>query len=116
MENEYFAMEEVDGVYVITFPEWRDCPEDDFVRAMGQQLCALVERNCMCFVIDFDRMQTFTAGAFGKLLAFQRYVWNAHGKLVLCSLSGKVVEVLFSSHLETAFAVRNNRKSALESL
>lgn len=108
------AIEDADGVPVVRFFD-RRLFDDTTVREVGDQLfAALPKSGPIRAILDFSGVEMVSSAMLGKLILLLRRVDASGGRLRLCELSGPVLGVLQSTHLERLFGVARDRREARE--
>jgi anti-anti-sigma factor len=106
--------EDLDDVTVVRFMAQR-LEEEEQVRAMFQEVAALVDAGHPNLVLNFRRVEYLASLAFGKLVMLHCKVRAAKGRLALCHLSPAIDEALEVMHLKEIVASYDSEQEALRS-
>ena len=92
---------EANGDVVIAAILTRRLVDDDDLKAFGEQLHALLDRDGPSkIVVNFSRVRYFSSTALAKLFSLKRKLDEAGGQLRLCSIPADLAEIftLVKSH------------------
>jgi anti-anti-sigma factor len=106
--------EDLDDVTVLRFMAQR-LEEEEHVRALFQEVVALVDAGHPNLVLNFRRVEYVASVAFGKLVMLHRKVRAAKGRLALCHLSPATDEALEVMHLKEIVPCYDSEPEAVRS-
>ena len=106
--------EDVDGVTVVRLTA-RRLEEEGHVRALFQEVVALVGAGHPNLVLNFRRVEYLASVVIGKLVMLHRKVRAAEGRLALCHLSPAIEEALEVMHLKEIVPSYGSEQEALRS-
>ncbi len=88
--------------------------EATLVERLGTQLYRLVdEQHCRKLILDFTKVQFLASGAVGIVIALQRRMASAQGRLVICGLRKELMRVFQILNVEKVFSFCANEVEAL---
>ena len=91
--------------------------EDGDIQALEKSVMPLISENSGSnFVLDFSVVRFLSSSVLGLLIRISKRVTEAGGKLRLCSIDAKILEVFKITHLDKVFNICDNRKKALRSI
>jgi anti-sigma B factor antagonist len=81
---------------------------------MTAELFALVDKTLdLRILIDFSNIQYLSSIVLGKLMELHKRITKAKGKLVLCSIDKKIMEVFKIMKLDKILQIEKNYKKAM---
>jgi anti-sigma B factor antagonist len=104
--------EDLDDVTVVRLTAQR-LEEEEHVRALFQEVVALVDAGHPNLVLNFRRVEYLASVAIGKLVMLHRKVRAAKGRLALCHLSPGTDEALEVMHLKEIVPSYGSEQEAL---
>ncbi len=76
---------------------------------------SLIEQNTgIRLLIDFSSVQFLTSSVLGLLIRLSRRIFQSEGRLRLCSIDPKILEIFKITRLDKVFEIYNDRQQALE--
>ena len=90
--------------------------QDDIVFGMEQLLGEMERHGLKLLVIDFSQCEFFGTMFLGSLVKVWKRISQRGGRLALCHLSPKVLEVLQLTKLHLIWPVHGTREDALRSV
>jgi anti-anti-sigma factor len=110
----YFEWEDAGGLAVIRFttPYLRD---DRIIRQIFEQIDQLITAGRTKIVMNFGGLEAFASYAIGKLIVLNDKLNAPGSRLVLCSLSPMVEEIIDIMKLRKRFNIFATEREALES-
>jgi anti-anti-sigma factor len=76
----------------------------------------LIARGQRKFVINFQLTRWINSNGIGCLIAAKKTADQAGARMVLCGLERRNLSLIYTTHLEQVFEVRNTLNEALEML
>ncbi len=111
-----FEITEVGDVTVVSFLDQKIL-DNQIIRKIGEDLNSLVdEQGKKKILLTFRNVIYFSSACNGKIIALQKKITAAHGKLVLCDITDDVREVFEITRIDKNFIIRNDEQSGLEAL
>lgn len=111
---EFFRVQSDESVHVVelTLPELIDPLEFD---RLNQQLLAELDgRGGQKWVLDLSAVSYMGSAMLGLMVNVRQRVKSAGGKLVLCHMSARLVEIFRACSMERLFTVARTRADALK--
>jgi len=116
MASEYLITQ-IDKATVIEFriPSLMDPVQLEMIQA---QLFVLVdEQDKRLIILDFSRVEFISSQAIGIVIGLNRRLAKLpHSKLLLCGVSGKLIELLRITRLDKVLTLKPTQKEAIASL
>jgi anti-sigma B factor antagonist len=101
-------------VTVVKFTD-RKILDEQNIQIIGDQLFSLVdELGRRKLLLNFGNVEYLSSAALGKLVALNRKVQAAAGRLVLCSIDPQIYEVFKITKLNQLFAIYDEEYEALQ--
>ena len=101
------------GVTVVEFMQVRML-DDTNINMMTAQLNALVDKTLdLRILIDFNNIQYLSSIVLGRLMELHKKIKKAKGKLVLCSIDKKIMEVFKVMKLDKILQIEKDYKRAM---
>ena len=83
--------------------------------AMGNHLDYLIDREDQRrIVLDFEKVEYLSSQALGIIMSAQKRLKAADGKLVLCGVNPKLMELLKITKLDRALTIKPTQKEAVK--
>jgi anti-anti-sigma regulatory factor len=77
----------------------------------------VVSEGCSCdVIIDFSNVRLLTSGGISSLIILERLLDNFGHKVILCSVSDKVKQVLGRAGVQSLFEFADDESAALQSI
>ncbi|HEX3358950.1 MAG TPA: STAS domain-containing protein [Tepidisphaeraceae bacterium] len=112
--SELFQLQTETSVSIIQMKLPESIDSADFDR-LNQNLLALVEgKSSKAWVIDFTDVDYIGSAMLGLIVNFRQRVQTAKGKLALCGLSPKLLEIIQTCCLDRLFRIAKNRQEAIK--
>ena len=113
--NPNLSIEYIDGV-TVAVPTDVKILEEEQIQSLEKTFMSLIEQNTgVQLVIDFSGVQFLTSSVLGLLIRLSRRVYQAEGRLRLCSIDPKILEIFKITRLDKVFEIYKDRQQALES-
>lgn len=101
------------GDIIIFYPEGRmDLPNSLKTEA---KLNEKIQGGFLKIVFDLENLECLSSSGLRVLIALVRKMQEMNGRIVLCSLSLGVHNVIKMTHLDDVFEIYKNRSEALDS-
>jgi anti-anti-sigma factor len=111
---ELFQLQTETSVSIIQMKLPESIDSADFDR-LNQNLLALIEaKSPKSWVIDFTDVDYMGSAMLGLMVNFRQRVQAARGKLALCSLSPKLLDIFQTCCLDRLFKIAKNRQEAIK--
>lgn len=114
MSKDWFAVSEHGTVLVmaLTVPPHVDSADIDKLHELVLE--AVSPRATGRWVIDLETMSYMGSSLLGLMVNIRQRIKQNGGKLVLCGLSSKLMQVFRTCSLERLFTIRGGRQEALD--
>ncbi len=114
--NANLSIEYIGGVTVVV-PTDTKILEEEQIQSLEKTFMSLIEQNAgVRLLIDFSHVQFLTSSVLGLLIRLSRRVSQAEGRLRLCSIAPKILEIFKITRLDKVFEIYKDRQQALEGL
>lgn len=114
--SQYFRTARHEGATVAHFLVKR-LSEDLNIEQLGHDFFTLVDQNDLdALIVDMSNVEYLNSSVLGKFITLHRRLHRKSGKLVLCSPSETVREILQTSRLNDYFIVRDDLASSFAAL
>jgi len=91
--------------------------EDADLRTLEQTLLPLVaQTDAIRLVIDFSNVRFLTSAALGLLIRIAKKIREQNGRLALCSIQPKILEVFKITQLDRVFQIYPDTHAAVNAL
>ena len=113
MPQDFFRLESSDRAQVIelTLPQSLDSAEFD---QLNESILGVVSsRKNERWVIDLSHVSYMGSAMLGLMVNVRQRVKQAGGRLVLCALSPRLLQIFQTCSLERLFTIARNRDEAL---
>lgn len=88
--------------------------DEQVVQAIGRHLFDIADQFDPCLmVLDFQPVERVTSTLVGKLIALNKKIQSSGGKLILCGVSQKLLEVFEILRLSSLFKICADEQEAL---
>lgn len=88
--------------------------EDDQIQALEGSFMPLIEQNNnIQLVIDFSNVKFLTSSVLGLLIRISKKVYEQEGKLRLCAIDPKILDVFRITRLDKIFEIFPDQDEAL---
>ncbi|MFH1709099.1 MAG: STAS domain-containing protein [Planctomycetota bacterium] len=103
------------GVTVVEFMNVRML-DDTNIKLMEVELKALVDKTLdLRFIVDFTNIQYMSSIVLGKIMELYKQISARKGKLKLCGIDPKIMEVFKIMKLDKVLEIHKDFKSAFNS-
>lgn len=115
--SQHVALEEIDGVRVISFPQPHVSLQGSAVSEIGPELLSLTQAGTPRVLLDMGRVEFFSSSFIEVLFR----IWNRvkgreGGRFAICSLHPYCKEVLDVTNLTMVWKVFPSREEAIAAL
>lgn len=91
--------------------------DDIQIQALEGSMMPLIEQNeAIQLVIDFSNVKFLTSSALGLLIRISKKIYEKGGKLRLCAIDAKIMEVFRITRLDKIFEIYPEQDDALVGL
>ena len=111
---EYFQIEQVETVHILSLilPEAIDAVEID---TLNDAVLLQLQGNAQHpWIIDLTRTRYLGSAMLGLIVNFRQRIKTAGGKLILCGMSPRLVEIFRTCSMERLFTIQRTRPEALK--
>jgi anti-sigma B factor antagonist len=103
------------GITVVEFMNVRML-DDTNIKLMGVELKALVDKTLdLRFIVDFSNIHYMSSIVLGKIMELYKQISARKGKLKLCGIDPKILEVFKIMKLDKVLDIHKDFKSAFNS-
>ena len=103
------------GVTVVEFMNVRML-DDTNIKLMGAELKALVDKTLdLRFIVDFSNIQYMSSIVLGRIMELYKQISARKGKLKLCGIDPKILEVFKIMKLDKVLEIHKDFKGAFNS-
>ncbi|HML75602.1 MAG TPA: STAS domain-containing protein [Anaerohalosphaeraceae bacterium] len=112
--NPNLSIEYIDSV-AVAVPTDAKILDEDQIQALEKTFMPLIEQtNGIRLLIDFSNVQFLTSSVLGLLIRINRKVLQSEGRLRLCCIDPKILEIFKITRLDKVFELYQDRQQALE--
>jgi anti-sigma B factor antagonist len=104
--------ETIGDVLVVNFVD-RKILDEQNIQIIGEQLFGLVDQN-QKILLNFSNVEYLSSAALGKLIALNKKVKAADGRLILCSIDPNIYEVFELTRLDQILKIEADEQKALQ--
>jgi anti-sigma B factor antagonist len=104
--------EMIGDVLVVNFVD-RKILDEQNIQIIGEQLFGLVDQN-QKILLNFGNVEYLSSAALGKLIALNKKVKAAGGRLILCSIDPNIYEVFELTRLDQILKIESDEQKALQ--
>jgi anti-anti-sigma factor len=108
-------IEAVGGVTVVQFRA-RQIVSEAAVQALGEQLLSLAAGSDRQLLLNFGNVERLSSAVLGSVVALDRAVRRAGGRLALCGLRPDLAHLLTTTRLDRHLAIYPSEGEALQDL
>ncbi len=91
--------------------------EDNDIQDLEETLIPLIEQNpSIQLVIDFNKVRFLSSSVLGLLIRLSKKIYETDGRLRLCCISDKILEIFKITRLDKIFEISPTRKEAVQEL
>ena len=110
------SIEVVEDITIATLTDEKILEEAQ-IQALESSFIPLIEQNSpLTLLIDFSSVQFLTSSVLGLLIRVSKKIYEADGRLGLCSIQPKIFEIFKITRLDKIFEIYTNRQEAMEKL
>jgi anti-sigma B factor antagonist len=114
--NPNLSIEYSDGV-AVAVPTDTKILDEEQIQSLEKTFMPLIEQtNGIRLLIDFSNVQFLTSSVLGLLIRINRKVLQSEGRLGLCSIDRKILEIFKITRLDKVFEIYIDRESAFKGL
>jgi anti-sigma B factor antagonist len=114
--NPHVSIEYIDGVAVAVLTDAKILDEEQ-IQALEKTFMPLIEQSTgIRLLMDFCNVQFLTSSVLGLLIRLNRKVFQSEGRLRLCSVDPKILEIFKITRLDKVFEIYKDKQQALEGL
>ena len=108
------SIEYIDGV-TVAVPTDAKILEEEQIQSLEKTFMSLIEQNTgIRLLIDFSGVQFLTSSVLGLLIRLSRKVFQSEGRLRLCSIDNKILEIFKITRLDKVFEIYQDRQQAVK--
>jgi anti-sigma B factor antagonist len=112
--NPNLSIEYIDGV-TVAVPTDAKILDEEQIQSLEKTFMSLIEQNTgIRLLIDFSGVQFLTSSVLGLLIRLSRRVFQSEGRLRLCAIDSKILEIFKITRLDKVFEIYQDRQQALE--
>lgn len=112
--NPNLSIQYIEGV-TVAVPTDAKILEEEQIQSLEKTFMSLIEQNTgIRLLIDFSSVQFLTSSVLGLLIRLSRRIFQSEGRLRLCSIDPKILEIFKITRLDKVFEIYNDRQQALE--
>ncbi len=111
---ELFQVSNVGGVRVVELDLPESLDSDEFNRLNDALFDAVSHNPGGALVLDLSRLQYVGSSVLGLMVNVRQRVKEAGGRLVLCGLSERLLQIFRTCSLERLFVIRRGRDEAVD--
>jgi anti-sigma B factor antagonist len=91
--------------------------EDVEIQSLEETFLPLIEQNpSIRLIIDFSQVQFLTSAALGLLIRISKKTIETNGRLKLCGIQPKIMEIFKITRLDNVFDIQPDLSAAVKSL
>ena len=110
------SVEYAENVTFVTFTDEKILEETD-IKALQVSIMAVIEETeKINLVLNFCNVKFLSSAVLGFLLRVSKKVYEKNGRLVLCNITPKILEIFKITRLTEIFNIQKNTENAAESL
>jgi anti-sigma B factor antagonist len=114
--NPHVSIEYIDGVAVAVLTDAKILDEEQ-IQSLEKTFMPLIEQGTgIRLLMDFCNVQFLTSSVLGLLIRLNRKVFQSEGRLRLCSVDPKILEIFKITRLDKVFEIYKDKQQALEGL
>ena len=105
---------EYHGSVIVTTLTDEKILEDSQIQGLEGSFLPLIEQNdAIQLIIDFSKVKFLTSSVLGLLIRISKKVYEKSGKLRLCAIDPKIMEVFRITRLDKIFEIFTDQDDAL---
>jgi len=104
--------EMIGDVLVVSFVD-RKILDEQNIQIIGEQLFGLVDQS-QKILLNFSNVEYLSSAALGKLIALNKKVKAAGGRLILCGIDPNIYEVFELTRLDQILKIEKDEQTALQ--
>jgi len=110
------AVEYTQNATVTTLTDEKILEQAD-IQALEDSIMPLIESaDRINLVIDFSNVKFLTSAVLGLLIRISKKVYESQGRLKLCAIDAKILEIFKITRLDRVFDISPDRYDALQGL
>ena len=111
--NPNLSVEYIEEATVATLTD-ENILQAEQVQSLESTFLPLVEQNgAIRLVIDFSNVRFLTSSLLGLLIRLNKKIYENQGRLRLCSIDPKILEIFKITRLDTVFEIYSDKRQAL---
>jgi anti-sigma B factor antagonist len=108
-------IEDIGDIAVVQFVDKKILDEQN-IQMIGDDLFRLVdELGRRKILLNFSNVEFMSSAALGKLIRLHQRLQQAGGKLVLCGISGSIMEIFVITKLDKMLTIVKDEQTGLNS-
>ncbi len=112
--NPKLSIEYTNGVTVAVMTDDKILEEEQ-IQSLEKTFMPLIDQTGKIrLLIDFGNVQFLTSSVLGLLIRINRKVYQSEGKLRLCSIDPKILEIFKITRLDKVFEIFPTRQEAMD--
>jgi anti-sigma B factor antagonist len=114
--NPNLSIEYIDGV-AVAVPTDAKILDEEQIQSLEKTFMPLIEQTRgIRLLIDFSNVQFLTSSVLGLLIRIHRKVLQSEGRLGLCGIDRKILEIFKITRLDKVFEIYADRQAAFKGL
>ncbi|MFH1615426.1 MAG: STAS domain-containing protein [Planctomycetota bacterium] len=102
-----------DGVAVGTLADEKILDEVD-IKSVEESIMSLLEKSKpVKLLLDFSNVKFFSSAMLGVLIRVSKHVYEEHGRLKLCNINPRIIEIFKITRLDKVFSIEDDIDKAL---
>ncbi len=110
------SVEYAENVTFITFTDEKILEEIDINALQVSVMAVIEETETINLVLNFCNVKFLSSAVLGFLLRVSKKVYEKNGRLALCNITSKILEIFKITRLTEIFNIQKDTESAAESL
>jgi anti-sigma B factor antagonist len=112
--NPNLSIKYIDGI-AVAVPTDAKILDEEQIQSLEKTFMPLIEQaHGIRLLIDFSNVQFLTSSVLGLLIRINRKVFQAEGRLGLCCIDRKILEIFKITRLDKVFEIYADRESAFK--
>lgn len=112
-QNPKINIQYADGATIALLTDEKILEEEDINLLEASIMPLIDEQGAINLVIDFSNVTFFSSAVLGLLIRISKKTYEAGGKLRLCEINPKILEIFQITRLDKVFDIYTSRKMAL---
>jgi anti-sigma B factor antagonist len=114
--NPKIAVEYTQNATITTLTDEKILEQAD-IQALEDSVMPLIDSSeRIKLVMDFSNVKFLTSAVLGLLIRISKRVYEADGRLRLCGIDAKILEIFKITRLDRVFDIYEDRRHALQGL